>query len=113
MTKKVVFTGPAKFNGEPVVRADLTAAAVKAGYVVRGKVDGLTDLLVASRDDTQKAQAAAAMGITVIDYQLFGVILQQAGCPILKSGEAPNPYVDVDLDDHVPDFTMIDYGSLL
>lgn len=111
--KHVVFTGPAKFNGEPVVRSDLTSAAVKAGYVVRDKVDAQTNLLVASRTDTVKAKAAEAMGITVIDYQMFGVILQQAGQPILKSGEKPNPYVDVDLDDHVPDFTQIDYGSLL
>lgn len=111
--KFVVFTGPAKFNGEVVLRADLTAAAVKAGYTVRDKVDGTVQLLVASRTDTVKAAHAKKMGVQVIDYQLFGVMLQQAGSPILKSGMPPNKYTDVDLNDHVPDFTMIDYGSLL
>lgn len=115
MTQVVVFTGPAKFNGVSVVRADLTAAAVLAGYTIRDRIDSTVQLLVASRTDTVKAKKAEAMGIAVIDYQLFGVWLQQAGCPILKSGSRPDYYVDdtFDLDEHVPDFTKDKYGDLL
>jgi hypothetical protein len=43
------------------------------GHVATDKVDGRTQLLVASRNNTTKAVAAAARGINVIDYPEYSL----------------------------------------
>lgn len=108
---QVVFTGPAKINGQHVLRVDITDAASKAGCVIRGKIEPGVDVLVASRDDTVKAKNAAKLGVEVMTYDEFAGILGKLGVAIVCSGAEPDPYVD--LDHHVPDFTNDTYGNLL
>ena len=69
---RVVFTGPAYgLSGEPILRADLKAAAQALGMVVQDNFSVGTDLLVASRSDTVKAAKAASRGIKVMSYPTF------------------------------------------
>lgn len=115
MPVKIAFTGPAKYCGYAVNREDINDAAVKAGFIVRDKVDSQVDMLVASRTDTVKAINAAKTGIDVVTYQQFGDILHSLGVVIVASGKPVNPYTDVDVDSLIPDFTVgsTNYGDLL
>ena len=90
----VVFTGPAfDSNGLSIVRSDLTYACIqRGGIVVQPRVEGSTDLLVASRIDTVKASKAADKGITIMTYPEF-IATFLADVTIAKNGTA-NRYVD-------------------
>ncbi len=63
-----VLTGAAEISGRKVVRRDLVAHLSQLGHFVADKVDATIDYLVASRLDTKKAEAARALGISVISY---------------------------------------------
>lgn len=94
MNLNVVFTGPAVIEGGKIVtRAVLTQACVDHGFTIQSSVRKDTNLLVASRTDTVKAQNAALRGLAVMPYESFiasflnGVELTGAG--------TPDPFTDV------------------
>lgn len=78
----VVFTGPASdAENSPILRADLTAAAVEAGMTVQRAVRADTHMLVASRVDTVKAREAAHRGLVVVSYPTFLAMLGRETIP--------------------------------
>lgn len=91
---RVVLTGPARdAQGNPVLRADLVEKAKAAGLFVQTEFGPDTQLVVASRFDTLKAQGAAKAGIPMVGYaefiQLLGGVPQAA-----KSRHTPSKWVD-------------------
>lgn len=87
----VVFTGPATYQGMPIVRADLISYVAQNGYRVQSSVRPTTDMLVASRCETVKARAAYERGITVLTY---GDFLDRLGGAPTPSGAPANAYTD-------------------
>ena len=71
-----VFTGPAKLNGQRVVRSLFEDIAEERGHAVLGHVDGYTDYVVASSPDFMgrkgsKLRLADKLGIPVISPEKF------------------------------------------
>ena len=101
----IVFTGPAyDSTGKSILRADLGAAClVKGNLKLQSSVRGDTNILVASRTDTVKAQKAKDRGVAVFSYPEFiGKFLRGVD---LVTGAKPDKYTDkVDLDLLVPYF---------
>ena len=95
-TKKqieIVFTGAAATKmGAPIVRADLIKHAETMGYVVAKRVKASTKVLVASRTDTIKAEAARRFGVCVLTY---GAFLEQFGGDVPRTGKKPDSWVDM------------------
>ena len=104
--KNVAFAGTAKFNGETFCRTDVETAAVKAGFIVRDKVDGSIDIMVSSSPGTRKAQAAKNFGILTIGYQEFSELLDMLKSPVLKKGQLLE-------EDQIPDFTRMFFDDFL
>jgi hypothetical protein len=68
----VCFTGPAIDRaGDPILRDVLTRTVARMGMTVHTTMTSATQLLVASRTDTVKAQKAASRGIPVLTYPTF------------------------------------------
>ena len=89
----IVFTGPGSgLHHEPITRAELKAAAEAMGHTVRQSVTLDTEMLVASRTDTIKAQKAMARGITVVDYQTF--VAECLDGEVERSNAQPDLFVD-------------------
>ena len=79
----IVFTGAAVgSDGHPIKREDIIKASKMAGFHVQAKVDALTDILVASRDDTVKAKNATAGGVAVVTYVQWFTTLAKRGVEI-------------------------------
>lgn len=93
---RLVFTGTATDgDGKPVVRRDLEAACMNAGIqVAKYWPVGVDYVLVASRTDTVKAQAAKARGLKVLTYTQIIDVLAILGHPVVPTGAAPDKYVD-------------------
>ena len=89
----IVFTGPGSgLHHESITRAELKAAAEARGHTVRQSVTLDTEMLVASRTDTIKAQKAMARGITVVDYQTFVAECLDGIVP--RTGAQPGLFID-------------------
>ena len=103
----VVFTGPA-FDGagQAIIRANLIAACQKTGLFVQPAVKATTDLLVASRKDTVKAETAAERGVKVLTYPEFiSTFLTEVE---IMAGGKPDKWCDAQIghfEPEVPDFT--------
>ena len=106
---KVVFTGPAiDSNGCSILRHNLTTAAHSTGnLLVQASFSKDTDILVASRTDTQKAKKASERGILTRTYPQF--LKQYLRGVLIETGGVPSKYTDlIDKDLIVPDFTNND-----
>ena len=94
----IVFTGPGHDSqGNPILRADLIAAAQAAGYAVLSSMQHGANLLVSSRVDTVKARKAVERGIPIIGYAEF---LAQLGTPVTPAAHSkyrPDSWVDAPL----------------
>jgi hypothetical protein len=91
----VVFTGPAHDSlGNPILRADLIAAAQAAGYMVLPSMQHGANLLVSSRVDTVKARTAAERHVPIIGYVEFLAQLGTPVTPAARSKYRPDAWVD-------------------
>jgi NAD-dependent DNA ligase len=89
----IVFTGPGSgLHGEPITRAELKAAAEAKGHTVKASVTLDTEMLVASRTDTVKAQKAAARGIVVVDYRTF--VAECLDGEVERTNAQPDLFID-------------------
>lgn len=94
MNLNVVFTGPAVMNdGKIVTRRELTQACVACGITIQSSVRKDTNFLVASREDTVKAQNAAMRGLAVMPYESF-IASFLSGVELTGAGK-PDPFTDV------------------
>lgn len=105
---RVCFTGPAIDSiGNSILRADLIDACKELELIVHSSVRADTDVLVASRTDTTKAQNAVKRGVKVMGYPEF--INRVLGGREIKSSGRLNLYTDyaknLAADLLVPDFT--------
>ena len=110
----VVFTGPASIDDDGVrrwvLREELEAACAKKGITVQKSLSKNTNLVVASRTDTQKYLKAIERGIPVMSYWYF--IQTYLGGEVPPMEDAEPGWVD-HMPEHIGPAPGIPWGNEL
>ncbi|MEE3191946.1 MAG: hypothetical protein VX267_00485 [Candidatus Thermoplasmatota archaeon] len=91
MSTIVCFTGKANVLGNPILRKDFESAVQSLGWATTEKPGGYVGaddrILVATRDNTQKAKAAKSMGWTIMSPEEFAGHLHMNGIADLAAAD--------------------------